>query len=108
MLPGLRGPDGAVRPRKLLARVAGVVVAAATITLGIMFSVVILAVGLAVGLVVFGWLWWRMRRLLKQARQDPRFTQDHDPAVNPAAPSHLVIEGEVIKGEWKSEREKSG
>ncbi|MCB1961254.1 MAG: hypothetical protein KDE68_12145 [Rhodocyclaceae bacterium] len=73
----------AVRPmspwQKLLALVAG----AGMFVLALMFSVVLFAGVVTVGLALWGFLWWKTRTLRKQMRDNP--------------PGGLVIEGEVIR-----------
>lgn len=51
--------------------------------LALMFSVVLFAVVLTAGAVIWGYLWWKTRGLRKQMREHP--------------PGGLVIEGEVIR-----------
>ena len=51
--------------------------------LALMFSVVLFAVVVTVGAVVWGYLWWASRKLRKQMRDNP--------------PGGMVIEGEVIR-----------
>lgn len=92
-------PDGRGDPPRgsglaaLLGRVFAGLAAAAMLVLGFMFSLAIFAVALVVASVVFGWLWWKMRRTLRQVRADPRFRAPQDQGN--------VIEGEVIRGEWR-------
>jgi len=51
--------------------------------LALMFSVMLFAVVLTAGAVVWGYLWWKTRDLRKQMRDHP--------------PGGLIIEGEVIR-----------
>ncbi len=62
-------------PGGLVARILAAVVSIALLVVGFMFSLVVFAVALAVGLIVFGWIWWKFRKAIRQARQDPRFQQ---------------------------------
>lgn len=64
---------------KVLAVLAGLVLVA----VGLLFSVVVFAILVSVGLVAWGYLWWKTRELRKQMRERP-------------AGGHL-IEGEVIR-----------
>lgn len=66
----------------LLAKALGVVVGAALIVVGVMFSVVLLAVLAVAGVAVWGYLWWKTRELRKAMRERP--------------PGGQVIEGEVV------------
>jgi hypothetical protein len=105
MLPELGAGKGTRRrPPGLLGRIIAGVVTVAVMVLGLMFSLAVFAVGLALGVIVFGWLWWKLRRALKQAQQDPRFRAYHDSATEATQPgSNQVIEGEVIRGEWQDQ-----
>lgn len=101
MHPELGGQQGARRRQPgLLGRILAAVVTLAVMVVGLMFSLVVFAIALAVGIIGFGWLWWKVRRALKQARQDPRF-QDFRAPPDATRPGGDVIEGEVIRGEWQ-------
>lgn len=107
MFPDPRGTIGGPGPRPgrsmgLLGRIVTALVTLGAMVIGLMFSVVIFAVALVLGIGVFGWLWWKMRHALKQARQDPRFQQQSGGAANGGTAARAdIIEGEVIRGEWK-------
>jgi hypothetical protein len=107
VFPELGGPSGTRRPASLVGRVIAAIIAVAALVVGFVFSVFLLAVAVVGGLALFGWLWWKMRRALKQARQDPRF-QAFGQRGNtpPPAGNGDVIEGEVIRGEWKDRNPK--
>lgn len=80
-------------PRTLLQRVVTVAVAIGVFALALMFSVVLFAVVLTVGLVAWGYLWWKSRDIRRQMRTNP--------------PGGLVIEGEVIREvDTRPERER--
>jgi hypothetical protein len=87
----------------VLGRILAAIVAVATLVVGLVFSVFLFAAALLAGIAVFAWLWWKIRRALKQARQDPRFQSFQDGAANSRGPQPdgEVIEGEVIHEEWK-------
>lgn len=53
------------------------------IVLGVMFSLILVAVIALVALLVFGYVWWKTRDLRRQLRERP--------------PGGRVIEGEVIR-----------
>lgn len=58
--------------------------------LALMFSVLLFAVVLTAGAVIWGYLWWKTRDLRKQMRDNP--------------PGGLVLEGEVIsEGEHRND-----
>lgn len=108
MLPE-RGAGGSASRRQpgLLGRIIAAVVTVAVMVLGLMFSLAVFAVALALGVIIFGWLWWKLRRALRQAQQDPRFRAYHDSANEATQPgSSQVIEGEVIRGEWQDNEKK--
>ncbi|WP_131111164.1 hypothetical protein [Sulfuricystis thermophila] len=68
-----------------LAKLFSVILGAALLVVGFMFSLVVLAIAVVVGLVVWGWFWWRTRRLRQARRAGP-------------APSDTgqVIDGEAV------------
>lgn len=98
----MRGPYHLTGPRSLVGRIIGALLTLGALVVGLMFSVVVFGVALVLGLAVWGWLWWKIRRALRQAQQDPRFQQFRDPGAGTAPrPDGDVIEGEVLRGEWK-------
>jgi hypothetical protein len=66
----------------LLGKVLGVVAGAALLVLGLMFSVVLLAVLVVAGLAAWAWFWWKTRELRKSMRERP--------------PDGHVIDGEAV------------
>jgi Flp pilus assembly protein TadB len=85
----------------IVARILAAVVSIALLVVGFMFSLVIFAVALAVGVIVFGWMWWKFRKAIRLARQDPRFQQFNEQMRRGAPPPGRgdIIEGEVIRDE---------
>ncbi len=76
---------------KLLAAVGGVVL----LVLGFMFSLVVLAVALVVGLGIWGWFWWKTRKLRQQI--DEQMRENPPPGwERPSSPAGHVIEGEAV------------
>lgn len=73
---------------KLLAAVGGVLLLA----LGFMFSLVVLAVAFVVGLGVWGWFWWKTRKLRQQLHERMR---EQAPG-KPFPTDGTVIEGEAV------------
>lgn len=71
------------QPRSLLQKIVTVAIAAGVFALALMFSVVVFALVLTVGVVAWGYLWWKSRDLRRKMRENP--------------PGGLVIEGEVIR-----------
>lgn len=66
----------------LLGKVLGVVAGAALLVLGLMFSVVLLAVLVVAGLAAWAYFWWKTRELRKAMRERP--------------PDGHVIDGEAV------------
>jgi uncharacterized protein YneF (UPF0154 family) len=84
---------------KLLAAVGGV----ALLVLGFMFSLVVLAVALVVGLGVWGWFWWKTRKLRQQINEQMR--ENPPPGwEGPSSPAGHVIEGEAVIVEEETTR----
>ncbi|RLJ62666.1 hypothetical protein [Sulfurisoma sediminicola] len=65
-----------------LGKLLGVVAGAALLVLGVMFSVVLLAVLAVAGLAAWGYFWWKTRKLRRTLRERP--------------PGGQVIEGEAV------------
>lgn len=55
----------------LLGKIGAVITGAILLVLGLMFSVVLLAVIAVVGLAAFGYFWWKTRGLRKAMRERP-------------------------------------
>ncbi|MDO9011237.1 MAG: hypothetical protein Q7U78_05450 [Gallionella sp.] len=78
-------------------RIIGLIVTAALIVLGLMFSMVLIALIAVVGLIAGGYLWWKTRTLRKQMREHQQSMRG---AANDAdAFKGEVFEGEIIEGE---------
>ncbi|HXZ96248.1 MAG TPA: hypothetical protein VEG37_04255 [Burkholderiales bacterium] len=73
---------GANAPR-LLFKVVTLASAAVLLVLAFMFSLVVFAILMTVGLLSWGYLWWKTRELRRQMYEQP--------------PGARVIEGEVIR-----------
>ena len=78
--PGARGYPGQAG---VLQKIAAAVVTLSLFAVALMFSVLLFAVVLTAGAAVWGYLWWKMRAVRRQMRDNP--------------PGGLVIEGEVIR-----------
>lgn len=87
----------------MLARVAASIVMAATFVAALMFSVVLFAVVITLGLGVAVWFWWRTRELRKVMREQVRREQDAASAAGSVRDA-VVIEGEVIRDEADPKR----
>jgi Flp pilus assembly protein TadB len=70
------------RARGILAGALAIVTGAAVVVVGVMFSLVLLAAVTVLGLLIFGYVWWKTRELRRRMRERP--------------PGGRVIEGEVI------------
>lgn len=58
------------------------------LVLGVMFSLVALAVAAVIGLLFAGWFWWKTRALRKALREAP-----------PTASASRAADGDIIDGE---------
>jgi O-antigen/teichoic acid export membrane protein len=83
----------AAQPPTLWRKIVAFVVTVALVGVALMFSVLLFVVVATVGLVAWGYLWWRMRELRKTMRESP-------------PPGSVVIEGEVIREIRTRERER--
>ncbi len=81
-----------------LQRLIGLIVTAALIVLGLMFSVVLLAVIALVGVIGGGYLWWKTRALRRQMRQMQLQRMDAEQSFGEVFKDE-VFEGEIIEGE---------
>lgn len=81
----------------LLSKAVALVVTALLIVFGLMFGAIILTVIAAVGVIAFGYLWWKTRALRKHLRQQ---NQRMGRAANDAdAFKEEDFKGEIIEGE---------
>ncbi|THF64503.1 hypothetical protein E6C76_10565 [Pseudothauera nasutitermitis] len=87
-------------PLSLWQKLVAVIVGGAMFVLALMFSVVLFAAVVAVGVVVWGWLWWKTRAVRRQMRE----MAGNAPPRPGQADGGLVIEGEVIR-EVRTEEE---
>lgn len=82
----------------VLAMLAGTVL----LVLGFTFSLLILAAAAVIGVLGFGYLWWKTRALRKHMREQMDYQTQHGPAPPPIdgnASDGDIIEGEVIREE---------
>ena len=70
---------------KVIAAVGGVIL----LVVGFMFSLVVLAIALVAGLGIWGWFWWKTRKLREQINAQMG-------ARTQAASDGHVIEGEAV------------
>lgn len=90
-LIGARGAGGASARGGLVGRIVASIAWGAVLVLSLLFSAVVFAVLLVVGLVVLGYFWWRTRELRKRMRE----VAEQQAAARPAG--GRVIDGEVIR-----------
>jgi len=74
-------------------RILAFAAAAVLLAVSLMFSLLLFAVALVVGLLLWGWLWWKTRELRGQMRERQMGGMDDQP------PGGRVIEGEVVREE---------
>lgn len=86
-------------PTSLLGQILALVAAVVLLVLGFMFSVVLLAVFVVIGLTVGAWFFWKTRHMRKAMREAG--------ATRQAPTEGNVIEGEVIIVEEYQAGEKS-
>ncbi|OYW31281.1 MAG: hypothetical protein B7Z51_05460 [Methyloversatilis sp. 12-65-5] len=104
--PRPRGMSAGVQQTGPFGKIVAALVGTVLLVLGLMFSVVIIAVAIAFGLVIWGWIWWKTRALRQQMRDqmDARMATGEGASAACAdgeglAPSGRVIEGEVIRAD---------
>lgn len=74
-------------------RILAFAAAAVLLAVSLMFSLLLFAVALVVGLLLWGWLWWKTRELRGQMRERQMEGMDDHPSGG------RVIEGEVVREE---------
>ena len=72
-------------------RILAFAAAAVLLAVSLMFSLLLFAVALVVGLLLWGWLWWKTRELRGQMRERQMEGMDDHPSGG------RVIEGEVVR-----------
>lgn len=75
-----------------LARLFSVLMGVILLVIGAMFSLVMLAAALVVGLAVWGWFWWKTRELRRQIDEQMRENAAHASS----SPQGEVFEGEAV------------
>ncbi len=92
----LHGRQVHLQPKGFFGKLVALLVGAGLLVLGLMFSVVIVAVAAVGGLAFWGWMWWKTRDLRRRMREQ----MDHPmqaPFGDVPASGGRVIEGEVIE-----------
>ncbi|MCB1915129.1 MAG: CPBP family intramembrane metalloprotease [Rhodocyclaceae bacterium] len=97
----LQGQSARPQGGNWLQKAGAVVVTLVVFALAMTFSVVLFAVVASIGLLVWGYLWWKTRDLRKAMREHVRAQQDTGGrtggAPGPATTRGDVLEGEVIR-----------
>lgn len=92
----LHGRQVHLQPKGFFGKLFALLVGAGLLVLGLMFSVVIVAVAVVGGLLFWGFMWWKTRELRRRMRE-----QMDNPMQAPfgdvPASGGRVIEGEVIE-----------
>ena len=83
------------KPPGPLRKIVGVIVTVAVAIVVLMFSAVFFAVIAVVGLIAWGYLWWKTREVRKQMRAFAN--QDQSVMREQRASNDEVFEGEVIR-----------
>lgn len=83
----------------LLGKILAFIIGTGVLVLAFMFSLVALAVIAVVGLMVWGWLWWKTRAIRQQMREQGPLAPDFGAGSAGSGTSGRIIEGEVIVSE---------
>jgi hypothetical protein len=87
----------------LFGRIVATLTTCAVLVVAVMFSVALLAIAAIAGAIFLGWVWWKTRHVRRQI-QDQHSAGFGAPAEgDPAQQAGDIIEGEVLKGEWKED-----
>ena len=83
-----------MKPGSLPGKLLALCITAALLTLGLMFSAVLLFLILTVGTLVFIYLWWKTRALRRLMRE-----QMNSQTMSNSAEAQMSGKGEIIEGE---------
>jgi HAMP domain-containing protein len=83
------------RPVGPVQKLLSIIVGVGLLALGLMFSAVILVAGVVIGLIAWGYLWWRTRELRRVMRE----AQATAAQASPPPAGGDVIEGEAVRVE---------
>ncbi|AOF82035.1 hypothetical protein BSY238_1302 [Methyloversatilis sp. RAC08] len=104
--PRARGASAGLQPAGPLGKIFAALIGSILLVLGLMFSVVIIAVAIAFGLIIWGWIWWKTRALRQQMRAQMEAGMAAGAGASAtysdgegAPSSGRVIEGEVIRAD---------
>lgn len=91
-------------PPSVLAKVLAVVVGAALLVVGLAVSLVLFAMVLGAGIVIGGFVWWKMRDMRKQLREQAmRAQQMHEQQVRERAGQRMDIGNVIEDVEFRNE-----
>ena len=90
-----------VYPTNVLNKLLALVVGAVMLVLGLMFSVILLAVAITLGLVAFGFFWWKTRKLRRAMRTQAGAGRVID------GESFVIVDEAVVVGEADAETKTS-
>ena len=93
------------KPVGPLQKIAAIAVAVLVFGLALTFSILFFAVVVAVGGLIWGYLWWKTRNLRKVMQEDQAQAQARGPAPRGPAADGTVIEGEVLREIREEDRE---
>ncbi len=82
-----------VRASGFLAKVLTFATGAVLLVVGLMFSLLVLALAATAAVLVLGYLWWKTREVRRQIREQP--------------PGGRVLDGEVIRDSVKQESDRT-
>lgn len=85
---------------KVLAAIGGVIL----LVIGFMFSLVVLAVAAIIGLGIWGWFWWKARKLRQQVNEQMRERMREHAAHARDSSDGDIIEGEAVVVEEETTR----
>lgn len=88
---------GGAQAPSLWQKIVGGVAALGVFALALTFSVALFAVVITVGVVVWGYLWWKTRAVRKAMREHVEAARQARGSGAPHEAATLVIEGEVIR-----------
>lgn len=87
-----------IQPTGFFGKLLAALATAGLLVLGLMFSVVVVAVALVVGLLFWGWMWWRTRDLRRRMREQMDRPMQAPFGDMPSTEGR-IIEGEVIRSD---------
>ena len=87
----MRNSPFTVQDASPLQKVLTFVVGGVLLVLGLMFSAVVVVAGIVIGLIVWGYLWWKTRELRRAMREAQSAAYSTTPT-----PGGDIIEGEAV------------